>query len=180
MTRFVDTKQQLPYKPLGPLFRIRSTNLEMLKRTGSTIHILLLVGLWLAACAPLVMAPTSIQPNQPDHQAGMGAAGLGDPIYPRLGNGGYDVTHYDITLTVDMAGNTITGTTTLQARAKQSLRAFNLDFLGLEIDLVQVNDRPARFQRAGSELTLTPFTQLERAALHCDSCLSRPADANRR
>lgn len=129
----------------------------MLKRTGRSIPALLLACLWLTACALQVTTPP---PGQPHDEGGIGAAGLGDPIYPHLGNGGYDVTHYDISLAVDVAGNTITGTTTLRARATQPLRAFNLDFLGLNIDSIQVNDGPARFRRAGSELTLTPATQL--------------------
>ena len=82
------------------------------------------------------------------------------PIYPQLGNGGYDVTHYAIALAVDVASHTITGTATLQAVAMQPLRSFNLDFLGLEVDGVQINDRRARFQRASSELTLTPAAPL--------------------
>ncbi len=27
-----------------------------------------------------------------------GSAGVGDPYFPKSGNGGYDVTHYDLTL----------------------------------------------------------------------------------
>lgn len=120
---------------------------------------LLVICVWLTACA---MPGVELSPAQPGPPA-VGATGLGDPIYPHLGNGGYDVTHYDISLVVDMAGNTITGTTTIQAQALQSLRAFNLDFLGLSIDTIQVNDRPASFQRDGSELTLTPTTPLASA-----------------
>lgn len=120
------------------------------------MKILLLVCLWLTACAPLV----SVQPTAAPIGGGVGAAGLADPIYPQLGNGGYDVTHYAIDLAVDVASNTITGTTTIGARAIQPLHRFNLDFLGLDIDAVEVNKRPARFERAGSELTLTPAAPL--------------------
>jgi aminopeptidase N len=112
----------------------------------------LLLDLWLTACVSLVSAP----PASPDS----GAAGPGYPIYPHLGNGGYDVTHYAIEIAVEMASNTITSTTPIQAQATQPLSGFNLDFLGLEIDAIQVNERPARFQRTGSELTLTPATPL--------------------
>lgn len=90
----------------------------------------------------------------------VGAAGLGDPIYPQLGNGGYDVAHYAIQLAVDMVSNAITGTTTIQAQATQPLRTFNLDFLGLTIDAIRVNDGPARYQRSGSELILTSAAPL--------------------
>jgi len=127
----------------------------MFTQTSDSIHILLLACLWLAACTPLVSVPP-VAPASTD----VGAAGLDDPLYPHLGNGGYDVTHYAITLAVDMASNTITGTATIQAQATQPLRSFNLDFLGLDIDGIGVNDAPARFQRMGSELTVTPATPL--------------------
>ncbi len=130
------------------------------------MKMLLLACLWLAACTlPVRTSPPnhadSIKADCADADStAVGAAGLDDPIYPQLGNGGYDVTHYAITLAVEIPSNTITGTTTLQARAQQALRSFNLDFLGLVIDSVWVNDQPARFERSGSELTLTPAAPL--------------------
>ena len=33
-----------------------------------------------------------------------GAPGAGDPYYPNAGNGGYDVSHYDLELTYDRLG----------------------------------------------------------------------------
>lgn len=126
----------------------------MLKQTGNSINLLLLTCLVLTACTLPALATPSVGDSR------VGAAGLGDPIYPHLGNGGYDVTHYTVELVVEMASNTITGTTTIQAQATQLLHSFNLDFLGLAIDAIGVNDRPARFQRAGSELTVTPATRI--------------------
>ncbi|HQY92810.1 M1 family metallopeptidase [Caldilinea sp.] len=120
------------------------------------IGLLLIACLWLTACAPL----NSVRPSDEAASPNIGTSGLDDPIYPQLGNGGYDVTHYAIALAVDVASHTITGTATLQAVAMQPLRSFNLDFLGLEVDGVQINDRRARFQRASSELTLTPAAPL--------------------
>ncbi len=89
-----------------------------------------------------------------------GSDGLGDPYYPQLGNGGYDVLHYTIDLIVDMDDNTITGTTTIEARAIQPLRAFNFDFLGLEISEILVNGARANFDRQGGELTIAPASPL--------------------
>jgi aminopeptidase N len=65
-----------------------------------------------------------------------------------MGNGGYDVTQYDIQLAVDVASNTITATTTIQAQATQALRTFNLDFRDLVIDDLRVNGQPASFSVA--------------------------------
>ena len=94
------------------------------------------------------------------YEAQPGAVGLGDVFYPDLGNGGYDALDYTIDLTVDVASNALAGTTTMVARATQALRAFNLDFFGLEVLEVSVNGQPARFARSGQELTVTPLVNL--------------------
>ncbi|MEZ4868828.1 MAG: M1 family metallopeptidase [Caldilineaceae bacterium] len=128
----------------------------MFTRISYLIDLLLLACCWLSACTPLVRASLPIAPAITE----VGAPGLADPIYPHLGNGGYDVVHYAIDLQVKMASNTITGTTTIQAQALQPLRTFNLDLWGLDVDAIQVNGRPARYQRTGNELTLTPTASL--------------------
>src|SRR5262249_41466206 len=89
-----------------------------------------------------------------------GADGVGDPYFPLLGNGGYDVQHYTIDLTVDMETNSIEGTTTIDALATQNLSAFNLDFLGLDISEILVDGEAASFSRDGEELTISPMTSL--------------------
>ncbi len=89
-----------------------------------------------------------------------GEDGLGDPLYPQLGNGGYDVQHYTIDLTVDVVSNTITGTTTIMAVAAAPLTSFHLDLSGLTVDAVTVNDSEATFTRADSELIITPSAVL--------------------
>ncbi|MFT2019172.1 M1 family metallopeptidase [Streptomyces sp. 796.1] len=85
-----------------------------------------------------------------------GAAGLGDRLFPGLGNGGYDVTHYDLALDYAPRTNTLHGTATLTARATADLSSFNLDLTGLRVSRATVAGAPARVRRAGSELTLTP------------------------
>ena len=86
----------------------------------------------------------------------VGADGLGDPYYPQLGNGGYDVTHYALDLAFDPDSRSINGTTTITAQATQNLSAFNLDFSGLKIGAISVDDHPADFSRTGTELTIRP------------------------
>ncbi|MBM2618388.1 M1 family metallopeptidase [Actinoplanes sp. LDG1-06] len=89
-----------------------------------------------------------------------GAAGIGDPYYPDYGNGGYDVTHYDIRLRYQPSTDELSGTTTIQARATQGLSRFDLDFL-LDVRSVVVDGRPARFTRRGDhELVVTPARPL--------------------
>jgi hypothetical protein len=55
-----------------------------------------------------------------------GAASLGDPLAPGLGNGGYDVGNYDIRLTWAPDTGLLTGRTTITATLKQNLSRFNL------------------------------------------------------
>lgn len=90
-----------------------------------------------------------------------GAEGIGDSFYPLLGNGGYDVRHYTIELVVDMETNHVEGSATMEAEATQALSSFNLDFLNLDIDSIEVNGQPADFDHDGHELTITPAAALE-------------------
>jgi aminopeptidase N len=87
-----------------------------------------------------------------------GAPGAGDPYFPDMGNGGYDVSHYDIRLAFDPTTQAISATTTILARATQNLSRFDLDFQGpLTISGLSVNGRRATFARSGAqELVITP------------------------
>ncbi len=90
-----------------------------------------------------------------------GAPGIGDPYYPNLGNGGYDVQSYTIKLEIDPPTNTITGSTTILATTTEALVSFNLDFHGLTVDTVTVNKKVAQFSRKADELTITPAKPLK-------------------
>ena len=86
---------------------------------------------------------------------------MGDSLYPHLGNGGYDVQHYTLDLTVnDVATSDLDGKTIIDARATQDLSSFNLDFIGFEITILTVNGQPAEFRRSGQELMIMPSTRL--------------------
>lgn len=85
--------------------------------------------------------------------------GIGDPYYPTDGNGGYDVTSYDIAVGYHPAGHTIAGRTTVTATATEELAAFNLDLDGLVVTAVTVAGQPATWVREGEhELVITPAT----------------------
>jgi aminopeptidase N len=88
-----------------------------------------------------------------------GASGVGDPYYPNAGNGGYDVSHYDIRLTYDPATDLLSGTTTILARTTQELSSFDLDFL-LPVKSVLVNNSVAQTTAANGELVVTPPASL--------------------
>ncbi len=89
-----------------------------------------------------------------------GLAGLGDPYFPTLGNGGYDVDHYLIDLTVNPDANTIDGLAQISAAATTDLDTLNLDFLGLTVDAVTVEGAPAAFTRQDGELVVDPEPRL--------------------
>ena len=84
-------------------------------------RVLLLVAVVLSfSAAPALAAPSP------------GAPGLGDRLFPRSGNGGYDVQHYDLDLryATGAPSQPIDGTVTILARATQDLSRFDLDFAG--------------------------------------------------
>jgi aminopeptidase N len=87
-----------------------------------------------------------------------GAPGAGDPYFPDMGNGGYHVSHYDISLAFDPVTKAINATTTILAGATQNLSRFDLDFQGpLTISKLTVDGLPASFTRSGAqELVITP------------------------
>ncbi|WP_372337673.1 M1 family metallopeptidase [Streptomyces sp. MK5] len=90
-----------------------------------------------------------------------GGSGLRDAYFPKAGNGGYDVTHYGLTLAYDPDHRRLTGTARITARATKDLSAFDLDLKGLTVRDVTVEGQRARFQRAGQELTVRPHGELD-------------------
>ena len=98
-----------------------------------------------------ILAQSSPQPGSP---------GIGDLLYPGLGNGGYDVQHYTLDLTVAPQTDTLTGDVTIDATATEALSRFNLDLIGFTISQITVNGADATFSRSGQELTITPADPL--------------------
>lgn len=138
------------------------------------VYILIPVVLaWLVGCTRGVPSSSPVPPKEsptavvltpspaPDGAAQPGANGLGDSLYPQLGNGGYDVQHYTLDLTVmDVATSDLAGKTIIDAKATQDLSSLNFDFIGFEITEISVNGQPAEFERSEQELTITPATPL--------------------
>ncbi|RST07263.1 M1 family peptidase [Streptomyces sp. WAC07149] len=91
-----------------------------------------------------------------------GASGVRDPLFPRAGNGGYQVEHYALDLAYDPADGQLHGTAVITARAEQGLSSFNLDLSGLKVEGVDVQGAGARFNRTGTELTVRPAKDLKK------------------
>ena len=91
-----------------------------------------------------------------------GAPGIGDPYFPLDGNGGYDVAHYDLNLAYEPKTDVLRGLAALDITAKQDLSSFNLDLHGLTVRTILIDGVPARWSRAGDELTITPRKGIRR------------------
>ncbi|MFG2574829.1 M1 family metallopeptidase [Streptomyces sp. NPDC048481] len=116
--------------------------------------------------APGALAAASVLLAIPASAAGFtpGAPGIGDPYYPAYGNGGYDVSHYDLRLKYQPATDELEGTATLLATTTQDLSRFDLDFL-LDVSEVRVDGVRAAFASTGEhELQITPRKALPKGA----------------
>ena len=91
-----------------------------------------------------------------------GSSGLGDRLYPKLGNGGYDVADYklDLRYATSAPAQPLVGTATIRATATKALSRFDLDFGGDAVGTVRVNGAAARWRRDGEELVITPAQPL--------------------
>ncbi|MBM7771466.1 aminopeptidase N [Actinokineospora baliensis] len=116
-----------------------------------------------AACS----APVQLPAPDPSEQAKIpGSAGIGDPYYPEDGNGGYDVTSYDVAVSYDPTSKRLEGDTTVVATADAALGGYHLDLTGYDVAAVEVDGSPARFTREGDhELVITPATPVAAGAV---------------
>lgn len=89
-----------------------------------------------------------------------GGAGLGDSLYPLLGNSGYDVTTYSIEMSFDPVTQLISADSTITAVATADLDLFSLDFFGMKTRGVTVNGAAADFQQVSDELVIDPSQPL--------------------
>ncbi len=109
---------------------------------GSLAAVLLISGGALAA-----------PPAGPRYTAG--AEGAGDSYFPLAGNGGYDVTHYDLAIDYTPPVATVPATPIAQIRgqlqgvatidlvATQDLDRFNLDLRGMDVTAMTINGKRA-------------------------------------
>jgi aminopeptidase N len=88
--------------------------------------------------------------------AGRGSPGLGDPFFPRAGNGGYDVKRYALALRYRPASGRLTAVARIRARAHKRLDRLNLDLGPLRVTGARIGGRAASVRRRGSELVLHP------------------------
>ncbi|MFA1541228.1 M1 family metallopeptidase [Actinomadura monticuli] len=137
-------------------------------RGAAGLAALAVAGSLTAACQFPVRDDDPGGPGESPKGAATGPAGpttAGDAYVPGDGNGGYDVQHYGLKLTITPDGpKQLDGTATITATATAQLARFNLDLTGLDVASIEVDGAPARQQRAGSELEVTPAKALEKGA----------------
>jgi aminopeptidase N len=93
-------------------------------------------------------------PKYPRGTPGVGARSAGDRLFPQIGNGGYDVQHYDLRLSYDPATDVLSGRALITARATRQLRELSLDLQGFTVSRVLVNGKAADFRREGTKLII--------------------------
>ncbi|MFJ3205358.1 M1 family metallopeptidase [Streptomyces sp. NPDC086989] len=102
----------------------------------------------LLAAASLTLVAAVLPPPKP--------LGIGDTLFPQLGNPGYDVLSYDLSFTYKDNKSPLDAVTVIDARALEPLERINLDFTHGTVASAEVNGEAARFESAGEDLVLTP------------------------
>ncbi|MFB9312341.1 M1 family aminopeptidase [Nocardioides plantarum] len=121
---------------------------------------------WIVAAASTAVTAALITPTVPADAAPtaspgvVGAQTAGDSLFPHQGNGGYDVSHYDLDIAWTTP-NVITATATITATTtQQPLEQFSLDLEGLSVDAVTVDGAASAHARVDSgdtfKLVVTP------------------------
>jgi aminopeptidase N len=126
------------------------TEVRKMRRTIVWVGVLL---------AGLLVGPTS--GVSADSKYSPGAAGIGDPYFPKYGNGGYDAQHYDLAIRYKPKTDHLWGVATIDALATQGLSSFNLDFVGLTVRSITVDGAPAIWSRTKHELTVAPAAPID-------------------
>ncbi|MFI5750119.1 M1 family metallopeptidase [Streptomyces sp. NPDC051644] len=91
--------------------------------------------------------------------------GIGDQLFPHLGNPGYDVLSYDIGLTYHGSNSKpLDAVTTIDARTTQPLDRINLDFTRGTVSAVEINGLRADFAIADEDLVIQPAGRLPAGA----------------
>ena len=121
-------------------------------RTSRVLHIV--IGAASAALLVLGAAP-AVAGNST-----VGARGVGDPYFPRQGNGGYRVKHYDLRLDYRPLTHHLFGSAHIVGHTTKRLSQFDLDLRRrMRVASVRVNGVVARFAQPKSlvqELVITP------------------------
>ncbi|WP_329283758.1 M1 family metallopeptidase [Streptomyces sp. NBC_00691] len=88
--------------------------------------------------------------------------GIGDPLFPHLGNPGYDVLSYAVDLTYPGVNTApLVAVTRIDALATDDLERLNLDFTHGTVSAVSVDGLAATFTTSGEDLVVTPAVPID-------------------
>ncbi|MGY1583411.1 M1 family metallopeptidase [Streptomyces sp. MN13] len=83
--------------------------------------------------------------------------GVGDRLFPYLGNPGYDVASYDLSFSYPGANDKpLQAVTTIDAWTTDELERVNLDFARGKVQSVEIDGEPTTYAAAGEDLVITP------------------------
>ena len=105
--------------------------------------------------------PDSVTPDtEPEPGAPNGPRtdpdGIGDRLFPELGNPGVDVVDMHVVLTYDLAEDALAGSVTLTIDPTEDRDEFTLDSAGPVVSAVTVDGTAAAFEQDDDELRITP------------------------
>ncbi len=129
---------------------------------SSKLFPVLLLAMLLAGCGVLNLEHSTVTPNpekplsEMTPQPPKGVSGLdsiGDAYIPTLGNTGYDVQQYNLAMEFSSQLDAITATVTISSLVTlDNLYWMSLDFIGYQVDGVQVGNQYAPFYRSSNKL----------------------------
>ena len=97
----------------------------------------------------------------------IGRSDIGDPLTPGAGNGGIDVTHYDLVFDMTAGGGAVDSVATIDLVATEPLEQFSLDLSGWEIVSLDFDGADLRtWKRDDDELVITPTHSVDRGEAH--------------
>ena len=124
------------------------------------------------AVVGLTLPANAAKPNEAPFSNG--EPGVGDPYFAFIGNGGFDVLHYDLALKYTLPEPSpapltgqLEGVATITMVATQGLNRFNLDLRGLDATAVRVDNKVATKidpPAAGASVDGAAFWQVQNAA----------------
>ncbi len=126
---------------------MRTASLSRRAATLATLTVAL--GLLVAT----VIAPAAAAPSHPS-----------EPFFPRSGNRGYEVGHYEVALGYAPRRGILHARDVVEARATVGLRRFSLDLDGLEVTSVSVDGEAAAYSRGRGKVKIVPATPIAKGA----------------
>jgi aminopeptidase N len=96
----------------------------------------------------------------PEPPPGSDPDGIGDSLFPELGNPGLDVQDYLVQLAYDRQADELVGSVTLTIELTQDRSEITLDSAGPDVDAVTVDGADATFEEEDRELRITPADPL--------------------